>query len=375
MILRKLSRMDYPLLVVLCALVAIGTAAVYTATVDTKLDGLHYSNLKMFAAFCLPMLIVACMDYRVLTGKLAFISYGIGLLLLVAVKVQGEVINGAVRWIVIKDFQFQPSEFVKLSTILMATYLLQRRGGEKLRLLRDVLPIGLVFLIPTYLIYDQPDLGTALVFVGMFAGMIWIGNLKTIHLLVSGAILTGTIWLGYWMLQTEHALLKVVIKPHQMDRILTFLNPGSGGDTGWHVANALRAIAVGGSFGDDGYYLKNGFIPYAYSDSIYVAIAENYGFVASAIMLLLFYFMVYRMVLTVLESRDLAGSYLVVGLISMIVFQVFVNIGMHIGLLPLTGLSLPFISYGGSSLFVNMIAVGIVLSVGIHRSKGAEAPN
>ena len=374
MILRKLSRMDYPLLVVLCALVAIGTVAVYTATVDTKLDGLHYSNMKMFAAFCLPMLIVACMDYRVLTGKLAFISYGIGLLLLVAVKVQGEVINGAVRWIVIKDFQFQPSEFVKLSTILMATYLLQRRGGEKLRLLRDVLPIGLVFLIPTYLIYDQPDLGTALVFVGMFVGMIWIGNLKTIHLVVSGAILTGTIWLGYWMLQTEHALLKVVIKPHQMDRILTFLNPGSGGDTGWHVANALRAIAVGGSFGDDGYYLKNGFIPYAYSDSIYVAIGENYGFVASAIMLLLFYFMVYRMVLTVLESRDLAGSYLVVGLISMIVFQVFVNIGMHIGLLPLTGLSLPFISYGGSSLFVNMIAVGIVLSVGIHRSKGAEAP-
>jgi len=366
--------MDYPLLVVLCALVAIGTVAVYTATVDTKLDGLHYSNMKMFAAFCLPMLIVACMDYRVLTGKLAFISYGIGLLLLVAVKVQGEVINGAVRWIVIKDFQFQPSEFVKLSTILMATYLLQRRGGEKLRLLRDVLPIGLVFLIPTYLIYDQPDLGTALVFVGMFVGMIWIGNLKTIHLVVSGAILTGTIWLGYWMLQTEHALLKVVIKPHQMDRILTFLNPGSGGDTGWHVANALRAIAVGGSFGDDGYYLKNGFIPYAYSDSIYVAIGENYGFVASAIMLLLFYFMVYRMVLTVLESRDLAGSYLVVGLISMIVFQVFVNIGMHIGLLPLTGLSLPFISYGGSSLFVNMIAVGIVLSVGIHRSKGAEAP-
>lgn len=375
MILRKLSRMDYPLLVVLCALVAIGTVAVYTATVDTKLDGLHYSNMKMFAAFCLPMLIVACMDYRVLTGKLAFISYGIGLLLLIAVKVQGEVINGAVRWIVIKDFQFQPSEFVKLSTILMATYLLQRRGGEKLRLLRDVLPIGLVFLIPTYLIYDQPDLGTALVFVGMFVGMIWIGNLKTIHLLVSGAILTGTLGLGYWMLQTDHALLKVIIKPHQMDRILTFLNPGSGGDTGWHVANALRAIAVGGSFGDDGYYLKNGFIPYAYSDSIYVAIGENYGFVASAIMLLLFYFMVYRMVLTVLESRDLAGSYLVVGLISMIVFQVFVNIGMHIGLLPLTGLSLPFISYGGSSLFVNMIAVGIVLSVGIHRSKGAEAPN
>ena len=355
------------LLVVLCALIAFGTGAVYLATTESNLEGLHYSNLRMFAAFCFPMLLLALMDYRFLTGKLAYIAYGLGLASLIAVKLQGVVINGASRWLVIGGAQFQPSELVKLSTIMMAAHLLERRGGEKLRIFKDVLPLSLVFLVPTYLVYDQPDLGTALVFVGIFIGMLWMGNIRTLYVLAGAAITTAVVWLGYWMIQTENALLSLVIKKHQMDRIQTFLDPTSGGD--WHVANAMRAIAVGGSFGDEGYYLRNGFIPYAYSDSIYVAIAENYGFMASAVLLLLFYLMVYRMVITVHESRDLAGSYLVVGIICMLVFQVFVNIGMHIGLLPLTGLSLPFISYGGSSLFTNMIAVGIALSVGIHRAK------
>ncbi|MFS0726919.1 FtsW/RodA/SpoVE family cell cycle protein [Paenibacillus sp. 1P07SE] len=358
--------MDYVMLAVLCVLIAIGTVSVYTATVDTKLDGLHVSNLKLFGFFCIPMMIIAFMDYRYLVGKLAYAAYGIGLVLLVIVKLQGITINGAVRWLVVGDAQLQPSELMKLATILMAAHLLHRRGGEKLRLLKDVLPLCLVFLVPTYLIYDQPDLGTALVFLGIFAGMIWMGNIRAIYVFISTAALAAGVWLFFWMLQTEHALLDVLIKKHQMDRIQTFLNPTEGD---WHVANAMRAIAVGGSFGDDGYYLKNGFIPYAYSDSIYVALAENFGFMGSAVMLMFFYLLVYRMILAVHESRDLAGSYLVVGIICMLVFQVFVNIGMHIGILPLTGLSLPFISYGGSSLFTNMMAVGIALSVWIHRAK------
>jgi len=367
-LLRKLRKLDIFALIITTCLVAIGTIAVYEATSGTQLDGLHISNVMLFGAFCVPMLLIALTDYKLLTGKLAYVLYGVGICLLILVTLKGENINGAARWLSIGSFQLQPSELVKLSTILLAARYLSKRNGEKLRLLQDIVPFSLIFLIPTVLIMKQPDLGTALVFVGIFLSMLWMGNIRIRYLMLGLGAVTFLVMVILWLYNTDHKLLSVIAKPHQISRLQTFLDPASDPDKSWHVNNAMYAISAGGQSGGPGFYIHNGYIPYAYSDSIFVVIGEKYGFIGSAILLLLYFMLMYRFVNIVWDSKELAGSYLVIGIISMFVFQIFVNIGMHIGLVPLTGISLPFISYGGSSLLTYMIAIGLVLSVHIHKN-------
>ncbi|XID94394.1 FtsW/RodA/SpoVE family cell cycle protein [Paenibacillaceae bacterium WGS1546] len=367
LIIRKLRKLDGTLLVLMLGLVAIGTYAVYEATQGTKLDGLHVKNAVYFAAFLAPMLVVALFDYRWLAGKLAYVLYGIGIFMLVLVELFGENLNGAVRWISIGSFQFQPSEMAKLSTILLIAHWLRRRNGEKLRLGKDLLPIFVLFLVPFLFVFKQPDLGTALVFVGILLGMLWMGNIGYgVMLALAGSavlVVAGILWL----FDSNAELLAKFVQPHQLARIQSFLDPSSDADKSWHVTNAITAIGAGGMFGGTGFFTRQGFIPYVYSDSIYVIVGERFGFAGSAVLLMLFFLLIYRMVLISFESRDKAGSYIVVGIVSMFTFQIFVNVGMHIGLLPLTGISLPFISFGGSSLLISMIAIGLVMSVKIHQ--------
>ncbi|MCE5172291.1 rod shape-determining protein RodA [Paenibacillus profundus] len=365
----KLKKIDILTLLIMVCLIAIGTVAIYEATSGTNLNGLHMNNIVLFGVFCVPMLLVAVFDYNILIGKLSYILYGIGIGLLVLVMFTGENINGAVRWLSIGSFQLQPSEMMKLATVLLAAHLLQKRAGEQLRLVQDIFPICIVFLVPIIIIMKQPDLGTALVFVGVLLSMLWMGNIRALYMLLCFSVMALLIGAICWLYYADHDLLSKLVQPHQMSRIQTFLDPTSDPDKSWHVKNAMSAIGSGGLSGDTGFFLRRGFIPYAYSDSIYVVIGEKYGFLGSAILLLLYFMLIYRLVLIVKESRELAGSYLVLGLLGMLVFQIFVNIGMHIGLVPLTGISLPFISYGGSSLLTNMISIGLVLSVHIHKDE------
>ncbi|WP_163976504.1 FtsW/RodA/SpoVE family cell cycle protein [Paenibacillus alvei] len=365
--LRKLSKIDKFTLVIVGCLIAIGTIAVYEATFQTKLHGIHVNNIVLFSVFCIPMLLLATIDYNLLVGKLSYVIYGLGILLLLLVMFKGENINGAVRWLSIGSFQLQPSEMMKIATVLLAAHLLQKRGGEQLRLLYDIVPLALVFLLPTVIIMKQPDLGTALVFIAVMLSMLWMGNVKALYMVICLSVIAIAVGMICWLYFADYELLAKLVKPHQMSRIQTFLDPTSDPDKSWHVKNAMSAIGTGGLSGSDGFYMDRGFIPYAYSDSIYVVIGEKYGFLGSSVLLLLYFMLIYRIVLIANTSMNLAGGYLVIGLVGMIVFQVFVNIGMHIGLVPLTGLSLPFISYGGSSMLTNMLTVGLVMSVHIHK--------
>ncbi|WP_412102345.1 FtsW/RodA/SpoVE family cell cycle protein [Paenibacillus alvei] len=364
---RKLSKIDKFTLVIVGCLIAIGTIAVYEATFQTKLHGIHVNNIVLFGVFCIPMLLLATIDYNLLVGKLSYVIYGLGILLLLLVMFKGENINGAVRWLSIGSFQLQPSEMMKIATVLLAAHLLQKRGGEQLRLLYDIVPLAQVFLLPTVIIMKQPDLGTALVFIAVMLSMLWMGNVKAIYMVICLSVIAIAVGTICWLYFADYELLAKLVKPHQMSRIQTFLDPTSDPDKSWHVKNAMSAIGTGGLSGSDGFYMDRGFIPYAYSDSIYVVIGEKYGFLGSSVLLLLYFMLIYRIVLIANTSMNLAGGYLVIGLVGMIVFQVFVNIGMHIGLVPLTGLSLPFISYGGSSMLTNMLTIGLVMSVQIHK--------
>lgn len=365
----KFKKMDIWTLVVMLCLIAIGTLAVYEATIGTKLDGLHIKNIKLFAVFIVPMLLAALFDYRLIAGKLSYVLYGIGIGMLILVHFMGENANGAVRWLDIGAFQLQPSELMKLFTVLLAAHLLHQRNGQKLRLVQDILPICLVFIIPIAFILKQPDLGTSLVFVGVLLGMLWMGNIRVIYMALCVGIGAAAIGAVFWLYHTNYDMLANVVESHQMDRIQTFIDPSSDPDKAWHVKNAMIAIGSGGLNGDDVSFFQKGFIPYVYSDSIFVVIGEKFGFVGAAILLLLYFFLIYRMALIMRESRELAGAYLMTGLMGMFIFQIFVNIGMHLGLMPLTGISLPFISYGGSTMLTNMIAIGLVLSIQIHKNE------
>ncbi|WP_028563318.1 FtsW/RodA/SpoVE family cell cycle protein [Paenibacillus pinihumi] len=370
-LIRKFRQLDRFILFFTVCLVLIGTVAVYLATTGSRLDGLYMNNLVLLGAFTVLMLLVASFDYRLLIGKLSYILYAIGILLLILVRLTGESLNGSVRWLSIGPFQFQPSELAKLFTILLIAHLLSKRGGERLRLIQDIVPVTIVFLVPFFFIYKQPDLGTALVFVGIILGMLWIGNIRAIFMILLVGLSTVLIWSVLWLYYSNYELLSKFVQPHQLSRIQTFLDPTSDPDKSWHVMNSISAIGSGGLYGSDVHFTAKGYIPYVYSDSIYVIIGERFGFLGSAVLLLLFFLLFYRMVLIVSQCKSRSGAYLIVGIVSMFVFQIFVNIGMHIGLLPLTGISLPFISYGGSSLLISMVSVGLVLSVQIHDDEAA----
>lgn len=372
---RKAAQLDFTILFIVGFFMIVSTFVIYSATTGTKYEGFHLKNLVLYLAFFVPVFLLALFDYRMLVSRLAYVLYGVGVLLLIMVKLFGKDINGSIRWIDLKVIQFQPSELMKIFVILVIARILNNRQGEPLRLLQDILPIlGLTF-IPLVFILTQPDLGTSIVFIGILIGMLWIGNVRFVHILLGAAAIAvlGALLVGLYYVDFD--LFSKIIKPHQLSRIQTFLDPSGDADQGWHVLNSIVAISTGEMYGKgflQGDYIQQGYIPYDYADSIYVVIGEEFGFLGSAVLLIAYFILIYRMVLIAINSRSLSGSFITVGIVSMFTLQIFENIAMHTGLMPMTGIALPFISYGGSSLLTNMLCIGIVLSIKIHQS--AEFP-
>jgi len=367
--LSKLKKMDIPIMGILICFMVMSTFIIYSVTWDTKYSGLHTNNWVTFAVLFVAMIGLSLIDYRIWVRQLPYVLYGVGIVLLVIVKFKGLTINGSTRWIDLGVMQFQPSELMKLFVILVAAKLLADRNGEPLRFVRDIVPIGVVVIIPFAIVMLQPDMGTSIVFLAIFLGMLWVGNIRKKHALLGAASIAAVIVILVGLYHYQFDLFSKIIKPHQLNRIETFLDPASDPDQSWHVLNSKIAIATGQLYGDgfrNGHYVQNGYIPYGYADSIFVVIGEEFGFAGAAVLLFLYFLLIYRMVLISLACKDLAGCYLIIGVVSMLTLQIFENIAMHIGLMPLSGIALPFISYGGSSLLTNMIAMGFVMSVKLH---------
>jgi len=372
---RKIKRLDYIIFIILACLTVVSTLMIYSATSNTAYEGMYRSNLILIGVFCIPLMMVAFIDYRIITRFFSHGLYALGIGLLVFTMYYGVDIYNSKRWVMIAGVQFQPSELVKIFVIILLAHLFSKREGENLRLIKDVIPVGILTLIPVYFVLKQPDLGTSLVFFGILLGMLWMSNIRMTHMVVFLFILASVISLVIWLYYSDTDLLSKMIKPHQMARIQTFLEPTKDPDNSWHVLNSIMAVSTGELSGKgflNGYFVQNGFIPVLYSDSIFVVIGEEYGFLGSASLLLLYFILIYRMILIAMEATDRSGRYIVIGIISMWVVQIFENIGMHIGLLPLTGIALPFISYGGSSLLTNMISIGLVLSVRLYQEPTAS---
>lgn len=364
----KFKYIDWMIVSILLVFMIISSFTIYSVTAGTIYDGMHLRHVQMFLAGFIILFLTAFLNYRWVVKHFAYILYGLALALLLLVPFIGVTEFNAQRWLEISGIQFQPSELMKLCFIMVVAHWLSKRKGDPLTW-KDMAVIGAFLLPPFYLVFDQPDLGTSLVFIMIVVCMIWIGNVRVRYAVAGLLIVTTLISTIFFLYFNHYDVLEKLLSPHQLDRIDTFLNPENDPDENYHVVNAMDAIGSGELLGkgfNQGFYTQNGYVPVQYSDSIFVAIAEEFGFIGSSAVILLYFLLLYRMITICIRTQNDVGSYLVVGVVAMFVLQVFENIGMHMNLLPLTGIPLPFISWGRTSLLINMLAIGMVLSVGVH---------
>ena len=310
--------------------------------------------------------------------KLSWYLYGFGVFLLIflyfAPASIAEERNGAKSWFVIEPFgSIQPSEFMKVFLILALSkaIFVHHEKYERKTVQTDFIlfiKLGAITALPLGLIMLQPDLGTALVVIAIFTGLILVSGITwKIILPVYGAgagLGAGILYLVIWKPEILKEYLNV--KTYQFGRIYAWIDPETyQSEFGYHLLKSLTAIGSGLLTGK-GFSAREVYIPESHTDFIFSVIGEEYGFVGGSVVIGLFFLLIYHLTKTALDTNDPFSTYISTGVISMVTFHVFQNIGMTIQLLPITGIPLPFISYGGSSLMGNMLAMGLIYGIRYH---------
>ena len=362
---RRIMR-DWDWTIVLCTvlLVAVGVTVIGSATHVNK-DGLQLTDLvsKQLLFFGINAVIVVVMqffDYRRLRswGRPLYI---VTLLLLLAVMFVGTSALGAQRWIQIGPITLQPSEFTKLLMIISMAKMMENRV-DKLNTFKSLVPIVLFVGVPALLVFKQPDLGTSLVYMAILCGMLFVANIRMRLVSIIVGVLVVLAPLGWF-----------VLKEYQKQRILVFLNPNIDPfGAGYHIIQSKIAIGSGLILGKglfNGTQSQLNFLPENHTDFIFSVIGEELGFVGCVFVLILLFILIYRSIVIARTACDTYGMLLATGIGSMIGFQVLINVGMTTGIMPVTGIPLPFISYGVSALTTNMISIGLLLNIALHRKK------
>ena len=341
-----------------CILITIISLCIIGSATHINKGVMNYGfAAKQAGAFVidLAVLLTFCRyDYRKLK-KYSKPLYIINLLMLAAVLFLGKSALGAQRWIQLGPITLQPSEFSKLIMIICMAAMISERV-HALQTMRQILPIALFVGIPFLLVLKQPDLGTSLVFLGIAFGMLFIAEIKLSLLrnMFAAAVVAAPI--GWHFL-----------KAYQKERIAVFLNPNADPlGAGYHIIQSKIAIGSGLLFGKglfNGTQSQLNFLPENHTDFIFSVIGEELGFLGCAGILFLYFLLIYRGLMIAKDCKDPFGMLLATGIVSMWVFQLLVNIGMTCGIMPVTGIPLPFMSYGVSALTTNMMALGILLSV------------
>lgn len=326
--------------------------------------GLVIRQAVFLAAGLCAMALLAWLDYRQVAqaGKAFYLA---AVALLGAVLAFGSAGGGAARWLGAGPVRFQPSEFAKVALLVILAAFLARHM-ERARSLRFLLGALLITAIPALLVFLQPDLGTAIVLLALAFGMAALAGARKLHLalaLVLGVLAFAAMW---------HT---GAIKPYQKRRLVTFLNPGADPlGSGYHILQSKIAIGSGMVFGRGflaGPQSGLRFVPAQHTDFIFAVVGEELGLVGCAVLLGLYALVLWRMISIARRAEEPLGALLAGAGAWLVLFQVVMNIGMTVTLLPVTGIPLPFVSYGGSSLVANMMLVGVVLSVGARtRSAG-----
>ena len=361
---RILRRIDFPLLLSATAIVIYGLVIISSATHINTPGEERFWFVQRQGIFAVVNAIIAvfCMnfDYRGLSqhGKKLYIF---NLVILLAVMLFGHAALGAQRWIQVGPISLQPSEFSKLIMIICLAALLEDRMG-KLNTLQDLLPVAAFVGLPFILVLKQPDLGTSLVFMAIFFGMV---------------IACGMPWRIFSLIMVAGVAMFPVLwhfmKDYQKMRIMVFIDPNVDPlGSGYHIIQSKIAIGSGMLFGKglfEGTQSQLNFLPENHTDFIFAVVGEELGFIGAVGLLLLYLIVLWRGLTIAREASDVFGRLLAVGITSMLAFHVLVNVGMTTGIMPVTGIPLPLMSYGISSLTTNILAIAILLNINMHRQK------
>jgi rod shape determining protein RodA len=355
---KQLSSMHGGVLLAVVLLAAVGLATVHSASSEMVHD--YLPRQALWVGFGLLVMIAAMsVEYHVLLDS-SVILYVVGLGMLIAVLAHGTVRGGAANWFQIAGFQFQPSEFAKLATALYLARYLSALNTPLLNLRQIAIGVGIV-LVPMVLVGIEPDMGGALMFAPIAGGMILVSGVRIRLLLI--AVLIGAVF--------AVALWSYGMKPYQRQRVLTFISPTTDPlGSGYQVRQSKIAVGSGELAGKgymQGTQSQLRFLPARHTDFILAVLAEEWGFLGVAVVLGLFAFYVTSAAQIAMRARDRAGLLVVVGLLSMQCFHILYNAAMVIGAVPITGIPIPFISYGGTFMMVNFCAVGIILGVDLRR--------
>jgi len=361
---RFFRNIDFWMIFATISLVGIGILIIGSAThINSPSDDRYWfvQRQGMFAVMnFIVILVMLKFDYRVL-GPLGNVLYGINLLMLIAVMFVGHSALGAQRWIQLGPISLQPSEFAKLIMIISLAHLLDTKE-DRMQSVRDLLPVAAFVVVPFLLVLKQPDLGTSLVFLAILLGMVFVAGIDgklLLKILGAGAACLPVFWF--------------FLKDYQKSRLTVFLDPNVDPlGAGYHIIQSKIAIGSGQLFGKglfNGTQSQLNFLPENHTDFIFAVVGEELGFVGSVAILLLYMLLLYRGVKTAQNAKDKFGRLLAAGITSMMAFHVLVNVGMTIGIMPVTGIPLPFLSYGVSSLTTNLVSIGILLNIQARQQK------
>lgn len=356
---RSVRNLDWALILIAVAIAGLGILQIYSATIDTAWRGAWWKQgLYLCAGFVL-MWVMTRIDYHSLLGQVP-VLYAAGLALLVLTPLAGSLVWGSRRWIPLGfGFKFQPSEFVKLVIVLLVARYLAELRADRLEG-RDLLKLGLLVGIPCGLVAAQPDLGTSLTYLPVLLAGLFFGGIRWQHALLIVAAAALLMPAGWFLL-----------KDYQKARLETFLDPMKDPTgKGYQVIQSKIAVGAGGIWGRGvtrGSQTQLRFLPVAHTDFIISAFAEEHGFVGILVVFGLYFLLLMQIVQNAQAAPDRAGMFICMGICSLLLFHLLVNAGMAVGRMPVTGIPLPLMSYGGSSMLSVFMMLGLVNNVRLRR--------
>src|SRR5947209_524121 len=347
---------DWLLLGFVLLICGIGVTEIYSATLHTKFAGAHIKQIYWILGGVVVMFAVSLVNYQAMLEQVHWM-YIASIASLVSVLVFGQKYLGARRWIKLGGNHFQPSEWVKLILILaMARYFAEMRQKELSW--PDFIKAGMIVGVPMLMVLAQPDLGTSLTYLPIAIMGLFLGGVRWKQ---AAAVL---ILAGLLMPVALH-----VLKPYQRERLTSFMHPDADSQgSGYQVTQSLIAVGSGGIWGSSGGSQTHlSFLPVPQTDFIFAAFAEEHGFVGALGLMLLYFMVLMRLTQNAQTAPDRAGTFVVMGVVAVLSFHILVNIGMVVGFMPVTGIPLPLMSYGGSSVLFMFLALGIVMNVRMRR--------
>lgn len=350
--------LDWVLLGVALTIAAIGVVEIYSTTAHTALASQYKRQIYLILLGFFLAIVVSRFDYHRVLEQTPWL-YGLSILALAALLVAGQSVGGTRRWVRLGGFTFQVSEMVKLVIILVVAAHFAERHGKSVTW-RELVKLGILAGLPAVLVALEPDLGTALTFVPIVATGVFLAGIRMRQIAVLALLGLLALPVGWRFL-----------RPYQRERLMAFVHPMQ--DTqgpSYQLTQAKIGIGSGGFWGKGiggGTQSRLGFIPVSHADSIFAAFAEEQGFVGTVFVLLLYFVLLLRLLDGAQVAGDRAGSFLLAGLASVLFFQIAVNIGMLIGLLPITGIPLPLMSQGGSAVLFAFTGLGLAMSVKMRR--------